>query len=287
MINTVNSITLNDTKYQLQQDNGSLVQQVSQIQSDLIRLESALNALNIKIPVDETINSLSPNAVSNQAVATQLTELSRKIRNLEENLAAINTSGFITNDQVINQLANQQQIIDSGLSKTSTNAVQNSTITQELISLKSQINSLQAYFQGSFVTKEDLQDNIIYTDSSLSTTSRNPIQNKVVTKELQSIKNDIANLANTSQTSSNIQMQFSNNTVYINNQPLFTFTELENAFKISVLNGQKTYTINTGSGGSLSKTSVIYNPNNKELDITFGDNSGAFYSSSNQTLTLL
>ena len=95
-------------------------------------------------------------------------------------------------------------VVDSSLSTTSTNPVQNRVINTELASKASTAiattskNGLMSAADKTKLNGISTEANKTIVDSALSTTSTNPVQNKVINSEITSLNNSLTNKANAS-----------------------------------------------------------------------------------------
>lgn len=147
-----------------------------------------LNATGTEVKIDEAINSTSTNPVQNKVISAAL---DKKV-----NVVAgkVLSSNDYTNDEKT-KLANiaegaNKTIVDTALSGTSTNPVQNKVINTALSNKVSKEDG-KGLSTNDYTTEEKTKltgiaegANRTIVDDKISTTSTNPIQNKIITAEL-------------------------------------------------------------------------------------------------------
>lgn len=147
-----------------------------------------LNATGTEVKIDEAINSTSTNPVQNKVISAAL---DKKV-----NVVAgkVLSSNDYTNDEKT-KLANiaegaNKTIVDTALSETSTNPVQNRVINTALSNKVSKEDG-KGLSTNDYTTEEKIKltgiaegANRTIVDDKISTTSTNPIQNKIITAEL-------------------------------------------------------------------------------------------------------
>lgn len=153
-------------------------------------------------PIDTTLLSTSTNPVTNKAITE---ELNNKADNTvaDSSHNGLMSSNAFTKLEAIQEEATKN-IIDTSLSTTSTNAVQNKAVTT---ALNSKANNLLAnnsrdglMSQGDYSKLSQIENQATKTiiDTSLSDSSTNPVQNKVINTALntKADKNTIATVNN-------------------------------------------------------------------------------------------
>lgn len=132
------------------------------------------------------------------------TEVDNKLSQKANNtLSTVSTNGLMSsNDKTkldgIESGANKT-VVDTSISPTSTNPVQNRVINTELASKASTAtattseNGLMSAADKTKLNGISTEANKTIVDSALSTTSTNPVQNKVINSEITSLNNSIAN----------------------------------------------------------------------------------------------
>ena len=147
-----------------------------------------LNATGTEVKIDEAINNTSTNPVQNKVISAAL---DKKV-----NVVAgkVLSSNDYTNDEKT-KLANiaegaNKTIVDTALSGTSTNPVQNKVINTALSNKVSKEDG-KGLSTNDYTTEEKTKltgiaegANRTIVDDKISTTSTNPIQNKIITAEL-------------------------------------------------------------------------------------------------------
>lgn len=147
-----------------------------------------LNATGTEVKIDEAINSTSTNPVQNKAISAALN------KKVDVVAGKVLSSNDYTNDEKT-KLANiaegaNKTIVDTALSETSTNPVQNKVINTALSNKVSKEDG-KGLSTNDYTTEEKIKlagiaegANKTIVDDKISTTSTNPIQNKIITAEL-------------------------------------------------------------------------------------------------------
>ena len=153
-------------------------------------------------PIDTTLSSTSTNPVTNKAITEELNnKADNKVADSSHN--GLMSSTAFTKLEAIQEEATKN-IIDTSLSTTSTNAVQNKAVTT---ALNSKANNLLAnnsrdglMSKGDYSKLSQIENQATKTiiDTSLSDSSTNPVQNKVINTALntKADKNTIATINN-------------------------------------------------------------------------------------------
>ena len=135
------------------------------------------------------------------------TEVDNKLSQKANNtLSTVSANGLMSSDDKtklngIESGANKT-VVDTSISPTSTNPVQNRVINTELASKASTAiattskNGLMSAADKTKLNGISTEANKTIVDSALSTTSTNPVQNKVINSEITSLNNSLANKAN-------------------------------------------------------------------------------------------
>lgn len=147
-----------------------------------------LNATGTEVKIDEAINSTSTNPVQNKVISAALD------KKVDIVAGKVLSSNDYTNDEKT-KLANiaegaNKTIVDTALSETSTNPVQNKVINTALSNKVSKEDG-KGLSTNDYTTEEKTKlagiaegANKTIVDDEISTTSTNPIQNKIITAEL-------------------------------------------------------------------------------------------------------
>lgn len=147
-----------------------------------------LNATGTEVKIDEAINSTSTNPVQNKVISAALN------KKVDVVAGKVLSSNDYTNDEKT-KLANiaegaNKTIVDTALSETSTNPVQNKVINTALSNKVSKEDG-KGLSTNDYTTEEKTKltgiaegANRTIVDDKISTTSTNPIQNKIITAEL-------------------------------------------------------------------------------------------------------
>lgn len=147
-----------------------------------------LNATGTEVKIDEAINSTSTNPVQNKVISAALN------KKVDVVAGKVLSSNDYTNDEKT-KLANiaegaNKTIVDTALSETSTNPVQNRVINTALSNKVSKEDG-KGLSTNDYTTEEKIKltgiaegANRTIVDDKISTTSTNPIQNKIITAEL-------------------------------------------------------------------------------------------------------
>lgn len=147
-----------------------------------------LNATGTEVKIDEAINSTSTNPVQNKVISAALN------KKVDVVAGKVLSSNDYTNDEKT-KLANiaegaNKTIVDTALSETSTNPVQNKVINTALSNKVSKEDG-KGLSTNDYTTEEKTKlagiaegANKTIVDDEISTTSTNPIQNKIITAEL-------------------------------------------------------------------------------------------------------
>lgn len=136
------------------------------------------------------------------------TEVDNKLSQKANNtLSTVSANGLMSSDDKtkldgIESGANKT-VVDTSISPTSTNPVQNRVINTELASKASTAiattskNGLMSAADKTKLNGISTEANKTIVDSALSTTSTNPVQNKVINSEITSLNNNKANKTHT------------------------------------------------------------------------------------------
>lgn len=155
-----------------------------------------LNATGTEVKIDEAISSTSTNPVQNKVISAALD------KKVDAVTGKVLSSNDYTNDEKtklagIAEGANKT-IVDAALSGTSTNPVQNKAVN-EALSNKVSKEEGKGLSTNDFTTEEKTKlagiaegANKTTVDDKTSTTSTNPIQNKVITAELNKKVNSVS-----------------------------------------------------------------------------------------------
>ena len=148
-------------------------------------------AVNVNIPVgggggggsvivDSSLSTTSVNPVQNRVITNAINNANSSIQTNADNIEAI--MAIIANIPSIS--------IDTALSTTSTNAVQNKVITAALNSKQNTLVSgtnIKTVGGQSLLGSGNIAFPTITVDSALSSTSTNPLQNKVINSQFESV----------------------------------------------------------------------------------------------------
>jgi hypothetical protein len=148
-------------------------------------------AVNVNIPVggeggggsvivDSSLSTTSVNPVQNRVITNAINNANSSIQTNADNIEAI--MSIIANIPSIS--------IDTALSTTSTNAVQNKVITAALNSKQNTLVSgtnIKTVGGQSLLGSGNIAFPTITVDSALSSTSTNPLQNKVINSQFESV----------------------------------------------------------------------------------------------------
>ena len=148
-------------------------------------------AVNVNIPVgggggggsvivDSSLSTTSVNPVQNRVITNAINNANSSIQTNADNIEAIRA--IIANIPSIS--------IDTALSTTSTNAVQNKVITAALNSKQNTLVSgtnIKTVGGQSLLGSGNIAFPTITVDSALSSTSTNPLQNKVINSQFESV----------------------------------------------------------------------------------------------------
>lgn len=155
-----------------------------------------LNATGTEVKIDEAISSTSTNPVQNKVISAALD------KKVDAVTGKVLSSNDYTNDEKtklagIAEGANKT-IVDAALSETSTNPVQNKAVNAALSNKVSKEEG-KGLSTNDFTTEEKTKlagiaegANKITVDDKTSATSTNPIQNKVITAELNKKVNSVS-----------------------------------------------------------------------------------------------
>ena len=155
--------------------NEELNSAIGEGKSDLLTVMRNLeNNTYSKADVDQLIANIEAGIVDLSGYYDKTT-IDAKFSWVYEKLEEIDHSKYLT----------EHQIVDSSLSSTSTNPVQNKTLYYKFKEYynKDQVDELISSSGGN-----------ISVDSYLSSTSTNPVQNKVITEGLLALRSDVNNL---------------------------------------------------------------------------------------------
>lgn len=155
-----------------------------------------LNATGTEVKIDEAISNTSTNPVQNKVISAALD------KKVDAVTGKVLSSNDYTNDEKtklagIAEGANKT-IVDATLSETSTNPVQNQAVNAALSNKVSKEDG-KGLSTNDFTTEEKDKlagiaegANKTVVDDKISTTSTNPIQNKVITTELNKKVNSVS-----------------------------------------------------------------------------------------------
>lgn len=140
------------------------------------------------------IDNIEVDNISSEAVKmADGTDLETKIDDIEESINSLDATpdnivlytedGEVTEIPEVSGGGSGSITVDSELSDTSTNPVQNKVVKQAIDDLSERIDDIGGGSGGSSIT----------VDSELSTTSTNPVQNKVITTKLDEVFQSVSN----------------------------------------------------------------------------------------------
>lgn len=147
----------------------------------------------VEITVDSTLSGTSTNPVQNKVIKT---ELDKKVEKVDGK--GLSTNDYTTTEK--NKLSGiaegaNKTVVDNALIDTSSNPVENQVVTSALGELNGKLNNKVDKVTGKGLSTNDFTDaakqqlanlvaGTITVDSALSSTSENPVQNKVINSAL-------------------------------------------------------------------------------------------------------
>lgn len=164
-----------------------------------------------KVGVDSRLDTTSSNPVQNKVVTNKLNSLQSQLDSynavksvtMNGNVSLPDSNGNVN----LTSSASGQVDVDSAMSSTSTNPVQNKVVNENLNSIRSSVNILDGKtvksisVNGGSETKPDGNGNVNLVvnasgsvDSALSATSSNPVQNKVINSRINTMQSDLSAL---------------------------------------------------------------------------------------------
>lgn len=270
----INKIITEGGSYSLGQNYSTLENRIAQLQSDIVRLQDDFRALDISIPIDQVLSKISNNAVSNSTVASSIEDSNVRINQLDQKLQRLNLANYATKDYVLSNINEKQLVVKNEVSQYSNDPVSSAAVASEIRDLKQQIAELKSLLTSTYVTKDYLNESAIGVDGKLSETSTKPVSNRVITKKFSQLTTLLEDCEEKASASGAV-IDFTNNTLSINGKEVLEFTQLKNGFKISVLGGQKVYTINTTT--QETPTNLEYDDNTGNTRLSLNANSNLNY----------